>query len=86
MSRTCTLRGENLYILLAKFCTLYYTAYNFDNVCVETDAAENIKLSKKHSTEIIDGAVASVMALDRTVRNAGQNQGSVYDNRGIIVF
>mgnify|MGYP006923755526 FL=1 len=55
-------------------------------MCVETDAAENIKLSKKYSTERIDGAVASVMALDRAVRNAGQNQGSVYDSRGIIVF
>lgn len=59
--------------------------WNFDNVCVETDAAENIKLSKKLSTERIDGAVASVMALDRAVRNEGQ-QGSVYDSRGIIVF
>ena len=47
---------------------------------METDAAENIKLSKKHSTERIDGAVASVMALDRAVRNAGQNQGSVYED------
>ena len=28
MARTCTLCGENLYILLAKFCTLYYTAYS----------------------------------------------------------
>ena len=59
--------------------------WNFDNVCVETDSAENIKLSKKHSTERIDGAVAAVMALDRAVRNGGQ-QGSVYDSRGIIVF
>ncbi len=59
--------------------------WNFDNVCVETDSAENIKLSKKHSTERIDGAVAVVMALDRAVRNGGQ-QGSVYDRRGIIVF
>ena len=54
-------------------------------MCVETDAAENIKLSKKYSTERIDGAVAAVMALDRAVRNGGQ-QGSVYDRRGIIVF
>ena len=29
MARTCTLPGENLYILLAKFCTLYYTAYKW---------------------------------------------------------
>ena len=60
--------------------------WNFDNVCVEIDAAENIKLSKKHSTERIDGAVATVMALDRAVRNEGQPVGSVYDTRGIFVF
>ncbi len=60
--------------------------WNLDNVCVETDAAENIMLSKKHSTERIGGSVASVMALDRAVRNVGQNQGSVYDNRVTIVF
>lgn len=58
----------------------------YDNVCVEIDAAENIKLSKKHSTERIDGAVATVMALDRAVRNEGQPVGSVYDERGIYVF
>lgn len=58
--------------------------WNFDNVCVETDAAENIKLSKKHSTERIDGAVASVMALDRAIKN--KDMGSVYDNRGIFFF
>ena len=55
-------------------------------MCVEIDAAENIKLSKKHSTERIDGAVATVMALDRAVRNEGQPVGSVYDTRGIFVF
>jgi len=59
--------------------------WNFDNVYVETDSAENIKPSKKHSTERIDGAVATIMALDRTVRNKGSS-GSVYDNRGLIVI
>jgi len=59
--------------------------WNFDNVHVETDSAENIKPSKKHSTERIDGAVATIMALDRTVRNKGSS-GSVYDNRGLIVI
>ena len=58
--------------------------WNFDNVCVETDAAENIKMSKKHSTERIDGAVATAMGLDRAVRNQGKTQGSVYDERGIL--
>lgn len=59
--------------------------WNFDNVYVEIDAAENIKPSKKHSTERIDGAVATVMALDRSIRNEGQKT-SVYDDRGILVL
>ena len=60
--------------------------WNFDNVCVETDAAENIKLSKKHSTERIDGAVSTIMALDRAVRNMNVNTSSVYDERGVLVI
>lgn len=39
------------------------------NVSVETDAAGNIKPSKKVSTERIDGVVALVMAIDRMTRN-----------------
>ena len=58
------------------------------NVVVETDAAENIKPTKAKSPEKIDGIVASIMALDRCVRNAGRQQGSVYDepDRGLLVF
>jgi len=59
--------------------------WNFDNVHVETDSAENIKPSKKCSTERIDGAVATIMALDRAVRNKNSS-GSVYDKRGLIVL
>lgn len=55
------------------------------NVVVETDAAENIKVTKAKSPEKIDGIVAAIMALDRAVRNQG-DQGSVYDERGILVF
>ena len=55
------------------------------NVVVETDAAENIKVTKAKSPEKIDGIVASIMALDRAVRNQGEI-GSVYDERGILVF
>lgn len=55
------------------------------NVIVETDAAENIKVTKAKSPEKIDGIVAAIMALDRAVRNQG-DQGSVYDERGILVF
>lgn len=39
------------------------------NVVVETDAAENIKVTKAKSPEKIDGIVATIMALDRAVRN-----------------
>ena len=53
-----------------------------DNVYVRQDPAGNIKMDKEKSTEKIDAAVATVMALDRAIRN----QGSVYDGRGILVF
>lgn len=58
------------------------------NVVVETDPAENIKPTKAKSPEKIDGIVASIMALDRCVRNAGEQQGSIYDDpdRGLLVF
>lgn len=57
-----------------------------DNIFVRTDPAGNIKPDKEKSTEKIDGAVATVMALDRTIRNEGNHGGSVYDDRGILVF
>lgn len=39
------------------------------NISVETDPSGNLKLSKKVSTERIDGAAALVMAVDRMERN-----------------
>ena len=56
-----------------------------DNVFVRQDPAGNIKMDKEKSTEKIDGAVATVMALDRAIRNMG-SASSVYDVRGILVF
>ncbi len=56
------------------------------NVVAEVDAAENIKPSKKKSTEKIDGIVALILGLDRCIRNQNAQQGSVYDERGIIIF
>lgn len=53
------------------------------NVVVETDAAENIKVTKAKSPEKIDGIVATIMALDRAVRNQGDTS-SIYDERGIM--
>ena len=56
------------------------------NVVIETDAAENIKVTKSKSKEKIDGIVAAIMALDRCLRNQSEPQGSVYDERGLIAW
>lgn len=56
------------------------------NVVIDTDPAGNIKVTKARSKEKIDGIVAAIMALDRCIRNEGQQQGSVYDQRGLLVF
>ena len=57
-----------------------------DNIYIRTDPAGNIKPDKEKSTEKIDGAVATIMALDRALRNGGRESESVYENRGLIVF
>ena len=57
-----------------------------DNVFVRTDPAGNIKMDKEKSTEKIDAAVATVMALDRAIRNANKETESIYDKRGGILF
>ncbi len=56
-----------------------------DNIFVRTDPAGNIKPDKEKSTEKIDGAVATIMGLDRAIRNEGST-GSVYDERGILTI
>ena len=49
--------------------------------------AGNIKPDKAKSTEKIDGVVATIMALDRAIRNgSGHVSGSVYDQRGLLVL
>ncbi len=42
--------------------------WNMDNIFVRTDRAGNIKADKEKSTEKIDGAIATIMALDRAIR------------------
>lgn len=56
-----------------------------DNVTVRTDPAGNIKADKEKSTEKIDGAIATIMALDRAIRNS-RSGGSVYDSRGLLAL
>jgi len=52
----------------------------FENVYIETDAASNIKPSKKKSIEKIDGAVATIMALDGAVKPRIKHTG------GLVIF
>lgn len=58
--------------------------WNMDNIFVRTDPAGNIKADKEKSTEKIDGAVATIMALDRAIRCGNDNCASVYDDRGLL--
>ncbi len=55
-----------------------------DNIYTRTDPAGNIKVDKEKSTEKIDGAIATIMGLDRAIRYGNANTVSVYDNRGIL--
>lgn len=57
-----------------------------DNIYIRTDPAGNIKADKEKSTEKIDGAVATIMALDRAIRCGGGTGSSVYDDRGLLIF
>lgn len=51
---------------------------------IRSDPAGNIKADKEKSTEKIDGAIATIMALDRAIRCGNDNGASVYDDRGIL--
>ena len=58
--------------------------WNMDNIFIRTDPAGNIKADKAKSTEKIDGAVATIMALDRAIRCCNEISESVYDTRGLL--
>ena len=55
-----------------------------DNIYIRTDPAGNIKADKEKSTEKIDGAIATIMGLDRAIRCGNDDGASVYDERGIL--
>lgn len=57
-----------------------------DNIYIRTDPAGNIKADKEKSTEKIDGAIATIMGLDRAIRCGNDTGESVYDTRGLLVF
>ena len=55
-----------------------------DNIYIRTDPAGNIKADKEKSTEKIDGAIATIMGLDRAIRCGNDTRESVYDTRGLL--
>ena len=55
-----------------------------DNIFIRTDPAGNIKADKEKSTEKIDGAIATIMGLDRAIRCGNDTGASVYDSRGLL--
>ncbi|GAB2022129.1 terminase large subunit [Pseudolactococcus yaeyamensis] len=60
--------------------------WNMDNIFVRVDPAGNIKADEEKSTEKIDGAIATIMALDRAIRCGNDGGASVYDDRGLFVI
>lgn len=60
--------------------------WNMDNIFIRTDPAGNIKADKEKSTEKIDGAVATIMALDRAIRCGNDSGDSIYDSREMLVL
>jgi len=60
--------------------------WNVDNVTIRTDPAGNIKADKEKSTEKIDGAIATIMALSRAIVCGGTPIESIYDNRGLLIL
>jgi phage terminase large subunit-like protein len=57
--------------------------WNMGNAVAEIDAAGNVKLSKKKSTEKIDGTISLIMGLARAMLHT-DNADSVYNNRDIL--
>lgn len=60
--------------------------WNASNVMIETDAAGNMKPSKKKSNEKIDGIVALIMALGRALVHDKDKDKSVYEDRGLLML
>ena len=56
-----------------------------ENVQLQTDPAQNIKINKAKSSEKVDGMVALVMALGEMMTDESPGD-SIYNDRGILTF
>ena len=61
-----------------------FLRWNADNLVVNQDPAGNLKPDKAKSTQKIDGCVALIMAIDRATRHEGEEEKSIYEDRGVI--
>lgn len=59
--------------------------WNASNVAVKEDPAGNLKPNKQKSTERIDGIVAAIMGLGRSLVSE-DDKGSVYEGRGLLTL
>ena len=72
--------------------TLYELSEQYQNLLAMMDEipedafADTMEALEGEVEEKIDGIVAAIMALDRCIRNQVQPQGSVYDERGLLIF
>jgi phage terminase large subunit-like protein len=60
--------------------------WNAANMVVSSDAAGNVKPNKAKSREKIDGMVASIMGLDRAMRNRETKSGSKYEQGDLLII
>lgn len=58
--------------------------WNADNLVVNQDPAGNLKPDKAKSTQRIDGMVSLIMGIDRATRHEGEEEKSVYEDRGVV--
>jgi len=57
--------------------------WNMHNLVATRDPSNNMKPDKRRSREKIDGAVATIMGIDRATRHDPEALKSVYEERGI---
>ena len=55
-----------------------------DNIFIRTDPTGNIKADNEKSTEKIDGAIATIMALDGSIICSNVNTESICESRCIL--
>lgn len=81
MVRMCPALSKRVKILASQKRLIYTPTNSFYQVL---SAEAYSKADKEKSTEKIDGAVATIMALDRAIRCGNDGGASVYDDRGLL--